>query len=210
MGLLLMEFEYQRAKQDLNGDQLQGIRLNSQLKTYTKRLETITSIFAKKKTQIESKWNRASSELGNQISMASVNPKGFDALNSMTISGIATSTIGTMLGAAKTASTETTGTQQADAKTQQQNQYTQVAAAAAQLKSDLQTLIEQLKDAETDRLEEQEDMQKEPIAEKQADFDSKKTTNEVLTEFDENRVKSAEPKLPDQVKSSTAHYGLQG
>jgi len=189
MGVLLMSFEYQKAKQALNTDELQGIRLNDTLKRYTKRISNIETIFSKKKSQIESQFSQATNNAMSQISSAAL--------------GGNFSSVGSIMGIALSSLTNTTVS--GDSK---EAQLQSAQTIAAQLKSTLQTIMEQQKEAMLERLEAQEDKQKEPIAEKEAEFQGKVAANETITEIDKNRMDAAKSRLGEDIKNSTAHYGL--
>ena len=68
MGLLLMSYEYQRAKQKCNMLELKSIRLNDMQERYQKRIASIEKLFSKKKTSLESQYTNLQHSLSSQLS----------------------------------------------------------------------------------------------------------------------------------------------
>src|SRR5574344_1463745 len=87
MGVLLMEYEYQRAKQAVNVDELKGIRLNDQLKRYTKRISQIESIFSKEKSALESRFTNIENNISSQLSQLALNGN-LASMSTISINGV--------------------------------------------------------------------------------------------------------------------------
>src|SRR5574344_1102918 len=192
MGVLLMEYEYQRAKQAVNVDELKGIRLNDQLKRYTKRISNIESIFSKEKSAIESKFSNMASSISSQISQASLTNFSTFSLGNLGISSQYLQGI----DANQLVSSALTGTKdngQSDAA----NKLAASQTAAAQMKAQIQTILDALKEATIEALEAKEDKQKEPIAAKDAELESDVAAYDTMTELDKQRIDAAKSRLSE-------------
>ncbi len=208
MGLLLMQYEYQKAKQKVNLYELRGIRLNDRQEQYTKRIANIEKLFNKKQSSIESKYSNIQSQLNSKISLMAA-AGSFGGFSVASLFG------GTILaGAASIAGLDTafgnavTGLND-DGKLESQQQLAAARSSlAAQLQSTLQVILQALKDAEIAELEAAEDRQREPIAEKDAEVQADVAENDTLLELAKERMEAAKGRLPDTIKGSVAHYGL--
>ena len=223
MGLLLMQYEYQKAKQKCNVLELKGIRLHDQQELYTKRISNIEKLYSKKKSQLESRYSQMNSRLSSTINqaaaMGTLNGSIFSSL------GISSSLLkaGGFQASINSAIASTLGTEQADGtyilgdgdnartidatKAASQKQAI-LANAASQLTTLLQSILEAIKEAELAQLEEMEDAQREPIAEKDAEIQADVAENDTLMTLAKERMEAAKGRLPDTVKGSVAHYGL--
>lgn len=207
MGLLLMSYEYQRAKQKCNMLELKSIRLNDMQERYQKRIANIEKLFSKKKTSLESNYNNLQHNLSAQMSslVSAGNYTGitsiFAGLNVKDDKGIG-NLANTSLDALNGKITET------DALTSKNQQLANVSTVVAQLQAMLQTVITSLKEAALEELEVAEDRQREPIAEKDAEIQADVAANDTALELAKQREESAKARLGEDVKGSVAHYGL--
>jgi len=213
MGFLLLQYEYQRANRQCNLLTRTGIRLNDQIARYTKRINKMESVFSKKKSSLESQYTQMSSRFGSVIasqqSIASI--EGFNnCLKAIVIGGIS---LGSLIQVQRTSSQQTqTGSDQTSTTTESkanQQILIDIANAAAQAKSVMSTLISNAQEADTEKLEAQEEAQTAPIAEKEGDLQAEQTTNDALITLWEQRRDSAKEKLPDAIQNSMGHYGLK-
>ncbi len=207
MGLLLMSYEYQRAKQKCNMLELKSIRLNDMQERYQKRIANIEKLFSKKKTSLESQYTNLQHNLSAQMSslVSAGNYTGitsiFAGLNVKDDKGIG-NLANTSLDALNGKITET------DALTSKNQQLANVSTVVAQLQAMLQTVITSLKEAALEELEVAEDRQREPIAEKDAEIQADVAANDTALELAKQREESAKARLGEDVKGSVAHYGL--
>ena len=223
MGLLLMQYEYQKAKQKVNLYELRGIRLNDMSERYTKRIANIEKLFNKKQASIESKYSNMQSQLNAGISRlaatgGTTNGIPFAQLGVASIFSGLENTIAMQAldkafksDAAKIgANTNSAATAEAtvSATAQQQQIAAERASLASQLQSSLQVILQALKDAEIAELEAAEDRQREPIAEKDAEVQADVAENDTLLTLAQERMEAAKGRLPNTIKESVAHYGL--
>ena len=207
MGLLLMSYEYQRAKQKCNMLELKSIRLNDMQERYQKRIANIEKLFSKKKTSLETQYTNLQHNLSAQMSslVSAGNYTGitsiFAGLNVKDDKGIG-NLANTSLDALNGKITET------DALTSKNQQLANVSTVVAQLQAMLQTVITSLKEAALEELEAAEDRQREPIAEKDAEIQADVAANDTALELAKQREESAKARLGEDVKGSVAHYGL--
>ncbi|MGN1152559.1 MAG: hypothetical protein ACI4S3_00885 [Candidatus Gastranaerophilaceae bacterium] len=212
MGLLLMQYEYQKAKQKCNVLELKGIRLHDQQELYTKRISNIEKLYSKKKTQLESKYSRINSQLSSSINNAVAMGTGFSAASIFSSLGLSTrvtagNTFDTQLNEALTGEMkDSNGNVITDASKIETKKQSIMSAAANQLLSQLQAILEAIKEAELAQLEEMEDAQREPIAEKDAEIQADVAENDTLMTLAKERMEAAKGRLPDTVKGSVAHY----
>ncbi len=214
MGLLLMSYEYQRAKQKCNMLELKSIRLNDMQERYQKRIANIEKLFSKKKTSLESQYTNLQHNLSARLTTmtATGNFNGvssiFDSIPGVAIgsivAGLADKDIKAM---AENGTTATTSAENTSAYNQQLSQRT---AIVAQIQATLQTVITALKEAALEELEAKEDRQREPIAEKDAEIQADVAANDTALELAKQREESAKARLGEDVKGSVAHYGLNG
>ena len=224
MGLLLMQYEYQKAKQKVNLYELRGIRLNDMQERYTKRIANIEKLFNKKQAAVESKYSNMQNMLNSRISMmAATGGTAQMSFANMAIGSIFSGLENTLVmqglqgafnaDAANLGKTPNAADGQAQvtaSATQQQQQLAaERASLASQLQSTLQVVLQGLKDAELAELEAAEDRQREPIAEKDAEVQADVAENDSLLELAKARKEAAESRLPETVKDSVAHYGLR-
>ena len=212
MGLLLMSYEYQRAKQKCNMLELKSIRLNDMQERYQKRIANIEKLFSKKKTSLESQYTNLQHNLSAKLttmtatgdfnSVSSV----FDCIPGVTIGQFVTGLALKDVEAMSKAGTTVTTT--ADNTSTYNQQLSQRTAIVAQLQATLQTVITSLKEAALDELEAKEDRQREPIAEKDAEIQADVAANDTALELAKQREESAKARLGEDVKGSVAHYGL--
>ena len=211
MGVLLMQFEYQRAIQKKTVLEHKGVRLNNMHDLYTKRIANIEKLFSKKKTQLESKYTRLSSQLTASLNRLSAT----NMLNEVSIGSLfAANGISNKLiqGVAAAAGADISNINPSTAATTQTEQkssiLSQQAAIIAQVQAALNTILEQLKEADLEDLEAKEDAQTAPIAEKDADMQAEIAVNDTRLTMADERAQAAKQRLAQVAKDSMAHYGL--
>lgn len=205
MGLLLMSYEYQRAKQKCNMLELKSIRLNDMQERYQKRIANIEKLFSKKKTSLESNYNNLQHRLSAQMSSL-VSAGNYNGISSIFATGLNVAGVGTL---AQTALGNLNGNiTETDALTSKNQQLANASTVVAQLQAMLQTVITALKEAALEELEAAEDRQREPIAEKDAEIQADVAANDTALELAKQREESAKARLGEDVKGSVAHYGL--
>ena len=205
MGFLLLQYEYQRASREVSVHQRAGMRLDNQVTRYTKRVEKMQSVFQKAQDRLENNYSRLNNLAGNTIQSAingcaAMGASGAGAfqgvLNGIVIGGIS---LGQFVAVPSIAS----GATAADVLSVLSN-------AAAQAKSILNSLIEDAKDADMERLQAQQDEQLQPISEKEADLEAEKNLEDTLCDLWTTRRDNAKQRLGQDIKNSMAGYGLQG
>ena len=208
MGLLLMQYEYQRAKQKVTLYELKSIRLNDMSERYQKRISNIEKLFSKKKSSLDSKYNQMQSKLQSQISYAAAS----NSLEGISVGSVFTGLIGsavmTGLDTSWGAALKQLGQADTNSIAAQQQLAAQRASLASQLQSVLQTIMEAMKEAELAELEAAEDRQREPIAQNDMDIQADIVENDTLLSLAQERMEAAKGRLPNIVKESVAHYGL--
>ena len=205
MGLLLMSYEYQRAKQKCNMLELKSIRLNDMQERYQKRIANIEKLFSKKKTSLESNYSNLQHRLSAQMSSL-VSAGNYNGISSIFATGLNVAGVGTL---AQTALGNLNGNiTETDALTSKSQQLANASTVVAQLQAMLQTVITSLKEAALEELEAAEDRQREPIAEKDAEIQADVAANDTALELAKQREESAKARLGGDVKGSVAHYGL--
>lgn len=205
MGLLLMSYEYQRAKQKCNMLELKSIRLNDMQERYQKRIANIEKLFSKKKTSLESNYSNLQHRLSAQMSSL-VSAGNYNGISSIFATGLNVAGVGTL---AQTALGNLNGNiTETDALTSKNQQLANASTVVAQLQAMLQTVITSLKEAALEELEAAEDRQREPIAEKDAEIQADVAANATALELAKQREESAKARLGEDVKGSVAHYGL--
>lgn len=204
MGLLLMQYEFQKAKQKCNVLELRGIRLADKQELYTKRISNIEKLFSKKKTNLESVWNQRVNYINSQMQQGRAS---VDAFNSV-LAGLGG--MGFNLGG-QISETTILGDKFNGTDTARQSAIASgLSAAVSQLQTIVQSAMEAMKQAQLEELEAMEDRQREPIAEKDAEIQADVAENDTLLELAKNRMEAAKGRLPETVKGSVAHYGLSG
>lgn len=208
MGLLLMQYEYQKAKQKVNLYELRGIRLNDMSERYTKRIANIEKLFNKKQASIESKYSNMQSQLNSKISLMAASD-GFTGFSVASLfSGSILSGAASITGLDKALGNAVTGLNNNEQLETQQQLAAARSSIASQLQSTLQVILQALKDAEIAELEAAEDRQREPIAEKDAEVQADVAENDTLLTLAQERMEAAKGRLPNTIKESVAHYGL--
>lgn len=210
MGLLLMQYEYQKAKQKVNLYELRGIRLNDMSERYAKRIADIEKLFNKKQSSLESQFSTFQSQLNSKIQMASATGSfDINICSIFTGFGIGNAPAITSLQDALGTAVKGLGTDaKGNALSTQQEIATQRASLASQLQSVLQVTLNALKEAAIAELEAAEDRQREPIAAKDAEIQADVAENDTLLTLAEERKEAAKNRLPNVIKDSVAHYGL--
>ena len=221
MGLLLMSYEYQRAKQKCNMLELKSIRLNDMQERYQKRIANIEKLFSKKKTSLESQYTNLQHNLSAQITRLSAagtfseaNVGSIFASAGLSIAqnsvyAVMAQNAGIDANAISPDKAVADGVDNKDSKTAQMNSIlSQRTAIGAQIQATLQTVITALKEAALEELEAKEDRQREPIAEKDAEIQADVAANDTALELAKQREESAKSRLGEDVKGSIAHYGL--
>lgn len=210
MGLLLMQYEYQKAKQKANLYELRSIRLHDKQEQYTKRIANIEKLFSKKQSQLENTWNLRSQQVNSILTSARMSESSFNS---------AIGSLGTIFGAEVLAGLGISGSNidingmvQVDADASETEKASALAsalsAAASQIQVVISSVLEAMKQAQMEELEAMEDRQREPIAEKDAEIQAEVAEVDTLMELAKAREEAAKGRLPDTVKGSVAHYGL--
>lgn len=207
MGFLLLQYEYQRANRQTNLLTRTGIRLNDQIARYTKRIEKMESVFSKAQTRLDNKYQQLSNLANAQITSAQ-STTSTDA--SAAFANFNSAMRGITIGGICLASLVSINTQQSiNSENAAQAIMMALSSAAAQAKSILATLIENAKEADSTKLQMQQDAQLEPISEKEGDLQAQQATNDALITLWEQRRDAAKEKLPDAIQNSMGHYGIK-
>ena len=204
MGFLLLQYEYQRANRQCNLLTRTGIRLNDQIGRYTKRIEKMQSVFSKAQSRLENKYSQMSNMMGNRISGAAsqiasgstdpmVNLK--NAICSCVIGGV---NLGNFVNFRSIPAGAT-----------QQDILAAMTQAASEAKSVLATLIQNAQEADTEKLQAQQDAQLQPISEKEGDLQAEQNTNDALITLWEQRRDAAKEKLGPAIENSMGKYGIK-
>lgn len=210
MGLLLMQYEYQKAKQKANLYELRSIRLHDKQEQYTKRIANIEKLFSKKQSQLDNTWNLKSQQVNSILTSARMSESSFNS---------AIGSLGTIFGAEVLAGLGISGSNidingmvQVDADASETEKASALAsalsAAASQIQVVISSVLEAMKQAQMEELEAMEDRQREPIAEKDAEIQAEVAEVDTLMELAKEREEAAKGRLPQTVKGSVAHYGL--
>ncbi len=207
MGLLLMQYEYQKAKQKATVYELRSIRLHDQQEMYTKRIANIEKLFSKKKSTVENAWNQKAQYVNSILNNARVSQASFTS---------AIGSLGNIFGAEVlagmgiTAGMTVTPEIAADASETEKASAiaSALSAAASQMQVVISSILEAMKQAQLEELEAMEDRQREPIAEKDAEIQAEVAEVDTLMELAKEREEAAKGRLPQTVKGSVAHYGL--
>ena len=201
MGFLLLQYEYQRASREVSIHHRAGMRLDNQVDRYTKRIENMQSVFQKAQDRLTKNFTNLSRDASAVISQAtnaaasSANVAAFNA----TLMGIVIG--GVRLGQFVQASTTSTDPKEI---------LTILSNVGAQAKSILASLIEDAKEADLMRLQNQQDEQLDPIAEKESDLQAKQNLENTLCDVWTTRRDNAKQRLGQDIKESMAGYGLNG
>jgi len=202
MGFLLLQYEYQRANNQYNLCERTGIRLNDQVEKYTKRVSKMQELFQKAESRLENTYTQKLNMMNTNISSASAAAGTaadwstfYGAVSGIMIGGVS---IASLVGIPSTAPTGS-ATEIASS----------INSAAGQIRQAISVLIEEYKQADIDRLHEQQDQQLEPIAEKESEYENKKNTNEALTDIWQQRRDNAKERLSQDIQNGVAKYGLK-
>ena len=204
MGFLLLQYEYQRANRQCNLLTRTGIRLNDQIGRYTKRIEKMQSVFSKAQSRLENKYSQMSNMMSNRISGAasqiatgSTDPMQNlkNAIGSCIVGGISLINFVAFRPIGSGAS--------------QQDILAAMTQAAAEAKSVLATLIANAQEADTEKLQAQQDAQLQPISEKEGDLQAEQNTNDALITLWEQRRDAAKEKLGPAIENSMGKYGIK-
>ena len=212
MGLLLMHYEYQKAKQKATVYELRSIRLHDKQEMYQKRISNIQKIFTKKKTQVENTWNLKTQQVNSILTTARMSESSFNsAIGSL--SGLFGAEVLAGLGiSGKNIDINGMVIEQVGADASETEKASALASALASTASQIQVVVssimESLKQAQLEELEATEDRQREPIAEKDAEIQAEVAEVDTLMELAKEREEAAKGRLPQTVKGSVAHYGL--
>lgn len=198
MGTLLMGFNLQQCKLKVTTLNAQGIRLNSKQEMWTKRINTVTELFAKKEQKTESYYNTLSSNANLTLSSARSCSTGAALMNQL--SGL------TAICGANVLSNLPTINDSMEAK----DLASTISQVVNTVQSAVASAIDSAKEYALAELEAQEDAQLDPLQEKDTEIDAKVAANEILTTLAEANYESAKSKMPERVQDSVAHFGLQG
>ena len=191
MGFLLMQYEFQRASHEVTVHEAAKVRYDNLQERYTKRVEKMESIFTKRKNQMETEWRNYSSQATATINGATGGSG--DAFNAM----LATMIVG--------------GHCLGDYVSVQSNASIQDLTTAAQKVSALlQQLISAAKEADIERIEDQEESMLDPIREKDTEMQAKSNLESTLTTIWQQRKDNAEQRLGQDIKGAFSGYTLGG
>jgi len=203
MGFLLLQYEFQRASREVSVHQRAGIRLDNQVIRYTKRIENMQSVFQKAGDRLEKNYaklsNLANNSIQGSINAAAASGANAQALFQGTLNGI-------VVGGVSLGSIIQVGGLSADAS--EKDILSALSNAAAQAKATLSEMIENAAEADKERLQAQQDEQLQPISEKEADLQARKTLEDTLCDLWTTRRDNAKQHLGQDVKESMAGYGL--
>lgn len=216
MGLLLAQYEFQRAKQRVNVLQAKGLRLNNLQERYQKRIGDIQKEYGKKENRINSNFSQMQSRLSSQLS-------GAAGMQNASVMSSVFGGLGVPITASQidhdvrvvTAATESARQGDTD-QTSQTYTYNISAKASAfstvasQLQSLLTSILDALKEAELEKLEMANAALEQPIVEKDNEIAAEVATNETMLSFQKERRDAAKAAVDDAVKNSVAHFGLGG
>ena len=212
MGLLLMQYEYQKARQKATVYELRGIRLNDKHEQYTKRIGNIEKLFSKKKSQLENTWNLRQQQVNSILAQARISETNFNSAMS-SLGGLFEAGVLSGLGLSG-GNIDINGMVQVDADATETEKASALAsalsAAASQVQVVVSSVLEAMKQAQLEELDAMEDRQRDPIAEKDAEIQAEIATNETLTTMADERKEAAKSRLQTVAKDAVAHYGLGG
>ncbi len=83
-----------------------------------------------------------------------------------------------------------------------------IQAACGQVAQAISTITAAYKEADLAQLQEQQDEQLQPIAEKETEYENEKNTNEALTTLWEQRRDNAKSRLEKDIPNGVAKYGI--
>ena len=206
MGLLLMQFEYQRAKVKANTLELRSIRLNDMQERYSKRIANVQTIFSKKRQSIENNF----SQLSNQANMALQGGRGSVLAFNGAIGSFAAMGIKGITGQLSEDSIlEKAKSEEDISDSKKQSLISQALTQAANnIQMQLQNAINMMKELELADLDMKEDAQLAPLADKDAELQSDIAATDAALEIVKSREEAAKNRLPDTIKKSVAHFGL--
>lgn len=206
MGFLLMQYEYQRANVQVNMLECAGIRIDNQLNRYAKRVEKMEGIFQKAQDRLNRDWENASKMYSMNITNAANlgDTAALEAaINSIIIGGMPLSAF-ISVGSAPTINADPN-----DQAAVQRATLTYLSSVASQAQQVLTQLITNAKEADLEQLQDQQDEQLYPIADKQNDLEREQASNEALLTLWQSRKDKAHQRLGQDIDSSVANFGLK-
>ncbi len=216
MGFLLLQYEYQRASREVSVHQRAGIRLDNQVTRYTKRVEKMQSVFEKNKSKLENQFTTlqnnsaaALSNISSQIALGT-GTQGqalTDAQRQMAYGYIQGQLGNIVIGGVPLLAFVNIGS--ITSANDPSSLMTALNTITTSARTALSNLITMVKEAETDKLEAQQDAQLTPIAEKEADLQAEKDLEDTLCTMWEQRRDNAKQKLPDAIQNGMAAYGIK-
>ena len=183
MGLLLLQYEYQRAKNQVNLCERNQIQIENQLNRYTKRVGKMEEMFQKAESRLNSQYNQMTSQFNTQLGLAGTCKDWssfIGAVGGIVVGG--TSLVDVVPLTAPSGSDAATIT-------------TAIQQALSILRTNMAQMIESCKQIDEDRLEEQRNAQLDPIQEKEDEYQQKESANRTLTTLWDERCKNAEQRL---------------
>lgn len=197
MGLLLLQYEYQRANNQVNLCERTGIRLKDQLDRYTKRVSKMEELFNKQKSNLDNRYNQMQQLMYSNLSAASMCTDWGQFVANVGSMGNIGSIDGTQLLGMANVTDPGSDTKAVTAA---------IASASANIRQLMAALFDQLKQFDMDRLEYQQEQQLDPIKEKEDEYTQKSSSNDVLLTLWEKRRDGAKEKLGQ----STQDFGKFG
>jgi phosphotransferase system HPr-like phosphotransfer protein len=201
MGFLLLQYEYQRASREVSIHQRAGMRLDNQVDRYTKRIENMQSVFQKAQDRLTKNFTNLSNDASAVISQATN-----AAASAANVAAFNSTLMGIVIGGVRLGQF----VQASCASTDPKEILTVLSNVGAQAKSILASLIEDAKEADLMRLQNQQDAQLDPIAEKESDLQAKQNLENTLCDVWTTRRDNAKQRLGQDIKESMASYGLNG
>ncbi|MCR5265444.1 MAG: hypothetical protein K6E29_02485 [Cyanobacteria bacterium RUI128] len=195
MGFLLMSYEYQRATRETSRHEAEQIRLDNQVERLTKRIGKMESIFSKAKNQVNSNYQMLSQAASANLTTA---------IAGGTLAGLARLVNSMVIGSDRMSNYVTVPTIPPDGV----DEAAYVSQLGSSIRSYLDMMITRAKEAETEAIEDQEEMTLDPINEKSADMEAQANIERQLFELWKARRDKAEKQTGEDIKSQMGGYGL--
>jgi hypothetical protein len=190
-----MQYEFQRASHQVTVHEGAKIRYDNLQERYAKRVEKMESVFTKRKDQLKNDYrDMINGQKATLNGATGGSVAAFNALMGSIIVG------GHSLGSYIQVSTTATGAQLLQ----------ELSTAAQKATSILQQLINSAKEADTERIEDQEERMLDPIREKDTEMQAKSNLESTLCTVWEQRKQNAEQRLGQDIKGAFSGYTLGG
>ena len=192
-----MQYEYQRASHEVTVHEAAKIRYENLQTRYSKRVEKMESIFTKRKNQLSTDYKSLQSQASANISSATGgSAAAFEAmLGSIIIGG---HSLGDYIDCSSASSLSGS------------DLLRELSSLAQKANAALQTLIQAAQDADTERLEDQEEQMLDPIREKDTEMEAKSNLEQTLTTVWDERKEAAKQRLGQDVKGAFGGFTLGG